>query len=272
MSDSQKQSAARFRALHAKGQFLVLPNAWDVASARIAEECGAKAIATSSAAVAWAHGYPDGEKLPKERLVQLVLDIVRLAKVPVSADSEAGSSSDPEEVARFVVTLAKAGAVGINLEDGRDPPPLLGAKIKAIKQACGREGVDIYINARTDVYLKALVPAERALEETLTRGKLYRDSGADGFFVPWVGDAAAMAKIASTIDLPLNALTFRDLPPANVLRDAGVRRLSAGAGTARAAMGAMRRAALELLNEGRYDTMNNEADGCPNLNALMEQA
>ncbi|HUO92048.1 MAG TPA: isocitrate lyase/phosphoenolpyruvate mutase family protein [Rhizomicrobium sp.] len=264
---SQTQMAARFRALH-KG-FLVLPNAWDVASARIAEDAGAEAIATSSAAVAWAHGYPDGEKLPKARLLQLVGDIARLSKVPVSADSEAGFSATPAETAAFIVALAKAGAVGINLEDGTDEPPLLVAKIKAIKDACAREGVDVYVNARTDVYLKTLVPAERALDETLARGKLYKDAGADGFFVPWVGDIAAIARIAATIDLPLNALTFRNLPSVSELKSAGVHRLSAGAGTARAAYGATRRAALDLL-KGSYAAMNQEAEGCPNLNALMQ--
>jgi 2-methylisocitrate lyase-like PEP mutase family enzyme len=263
---SQTQMAARFRTLH-KG-FLTLPNAWDVASARIAEEAGAEAIATSSAAVAWAHGYADGEKLPKARLLQLVGDIVRLAKVPVSADSEAGYGASAADVAAFVVSLAKAGAVGINLEDGKDEPQLLVAKIKAIKEACKRDGVDVYINARTDVYLKQLVPAERALDETLARGKLYAQAGADGFFVPWVGDIAAIRKIAATLDLPLNALTFRDLPPVSALKDAGVRRLSAGAGMGRAAYGAMRRAAIDLLGGG-YAVMNQEAEGCPNLNALM---
>ena len=120
MTETQNQMAAGFRALHAAGNLLVLPNAWDVASARIVEDCGAAAIATSSAAVAWANGYPDGEALPKERLPGLVADIVRVAKVPVTADSEAGYDASPEDVAGFVVRLAKAGAVGINLEDGAD--------------------------------------------------------------------------------------------------------------------------------------------------------
>lgn len=266
---TQMQQAAQFRALHAPDRFLVLPNAWDVASARLAEDCGARAIATSSAAVAWAHGYPDGEALPKGRLISLVSDIARKVKVPVSADSEAGFSSDPAGAADFVVSLAKAGAVGINIEDGKDSPDLLVAKIKAIKESCRREGVDVFVNARTDVYLKSLVPDEKRLEESLTRGRLYRDAGADGFFVPWVGDAADIRKIAEAIALPLNALIFRHLPLADALKAAGVRRLSAGAGMARAAMGAMRRAAIEMLNEGRYDAMNAEADGCPNFNALM---
>src|SRR5271155_2051517 len=110
MTVTQNQMAQKFRALHSQGKFLVLPNAWDVASARIAEDCGAEAIATSSAAVAWAHGYADGEKLPKARLLQLVSDIARLAKVPITADSEAGYATDATEVAGFIVSMAKAGA------------------------------------------------------------------------------------------------------------------------------------------------------------------
>jgi 2-methylisocitrate lyase-like PEP mutase family enzyme len=113
------------------------------------------------------------------------------------------------------------------------------------------------------------VPAEQAMDETLARGALYRDTGADGLFVPGLIDAAGYRKIVDAIDLPINALVWPQLPDAATLKDAGVRRISAGAGTARAAMGAMRRAALDLLN-GHYDAMNAEAEGCPNLNALMQ--
>jgi len=269
MTNAQNQSATRFRAAHAPGNLIVLPNAWDVASARIAEECGASAIATSSAAVAWAHGYPDGEKLTKETLLALVAGIVRVVKVPVSADSEAGFSSDPAEAAAFVSALARAGCVGVNLEDGTSPPALLAAKIEAIKTLCARENLDVFVNARTDIYLKSLVPAERALEETLVRGSLYRDAGADGLFVPALVDTGAMRTIADAIPLPLNVLIWPKLPAVAALKEAGVRRASAGAGTARAAYGALRRAALGMLESGSYDAMNAEAEGCPNLNALM---
>jgi 2-methylisocitrate lyase-like PEP mutase family enzyme len=272
MTNTQKDTAAAFRALHAPGQLLLLPNAWDAASARIAEECGAKAIATSSAAVAWAHGYPDGEKIPKDTLLAMVREIVRVTKHPVTADSESGYSANPDEVADFVVALAKAGAVGINLEDGTDLPTVAVAKLKAIKAAVAREGFDIFVNVRTDVYLKSLVPANSALEETLARGRLYRDAGADGFFVPAVVDTGAMRKIADEIALPLNVLVWKGLAPAAALKDAGVRRVSAGAGISRAAYGAARRAMAEILDVGRYDAMFADAENCPNLNALMENA
>ena len=256
----QKDRAAQFRALHAPGRLALLPNSWDAASARIAEESGAKAIATSSAAVAWAFGYADGEKLPKERLVALVRDIVRVVNIPLSADSEMGFSSSPSEVADFVVALAREGAVGINLEDGHGAPELLAAKIKEIKTAVARAGFDVFVNARADVYLRSLVPADRALEETLARGRLYHDAGADGFFVPALTDTGIMRKIADAIDLPLNVLTRKDLPPVDALKEAGVRRISAGAGIARAAYDAARRAISEILDRGRYDAMLVDAE------------
>jgi 2-methylisocitrate lyase-like PEP mutase family enzyme len=269
MVSNQCDIAARFRALHAPGNILVLPNAWDAASARIAEHCGAKAIATSSAAVAWAHGYPDGEKLPKEILVSVVREIVRTVTVPVSADSEEGFSSEPAAAAEFVLVLAQAGAAGINLEDGRGAPDLLAAKIEAIRQACSREGLDVFVNARTDVYLKSLVPAEHAADETIARGRLYRAAGADGFFVPFVTDTSVMRRIADAIGLPLNVLVRQGLAPVSALQEAGVRRVSAGAGTARAAYGALHRTVKTLLEEGRFDALYAEAEGCPNLNALL---
>src|SRR5215469_11928980 len=266
---NQSESASQFRALHAKGKILVLANAWDAASARIAEDCGAEAIATSSAAVAWAHGYADGEAITADMLLGFVREITRIVRIPVSVDSEEGYSSEPAKVAAFVGRLIDAGAVGMNLEDGKEPPELLARKIGAIRKEVVSRGTDFFVNARTDVYLKALVPADRALAETLTRGKLYKQAGADGFFVPGVVDTATMREIADTIDLPLNVLTWKDLPAVGTLKQAGVRRLSAGGGMARAAYGAMRRAALELLKEGRYDAMNAAAQDCPNLNGLM---
>lgn len=268
---SQLDTAARFRALHAPGNILVLPNAWDAASARVAEDCGATAIATSSAAVAWSHGYGDGEKMSKAVALSVVEDIVRVVRVPVSADSEAGYSDDPESVGEFVVALAHAGAVGINLEDGRSPPELLVEKIMAIKRACSRAAVDVFVNARTDVYLNALVLAENAVAESIARGVRYRAAGADGLFVAGVTDVSAMREISTAVDLPLNVLVRPGMVPIAQLCDAGVRRVSTGSEPRRAALGAYRRVAKELLEQGRYDTLYAEAEGCPNLNALMSR-
>ncbi len=270
MTASHRELVAQFRALHAKGRMVILPNAWDAASARIAEDAGAQAIATSSAAVAWSHGYPDGEAITPRVLLETVKEIVRVVRIPVSVDSEAGYSSEPGAIGDFVMQLIDAGAVGMNIEDGTGAPELLARKIEAIRKSVAARGADFFINARTDVYLRKLVAPEAALDEALTRGHRYCDAGADGLFVPSLYDLDGLAKIASTIDLPLNAVTIaRDLPPVTDLKRAGVRRISAGAATARAAWGAMRRAAKQLLEEGKFDALFAEAEGCPNMNALM---
>ncbi len=268
-SHSNADRAAQFRSLHNDGAILVLPNAWDAGSARLAEDCGARAIATSSAAVCWSHGYADGETMPTAILLAAVVEIVRAVKIPVSVDSEAGFSSDPEAVADFVMALARAGAVGINLEDGLAPPDLLAAKIAAIKSACEREGVDVFVNARTDVVLKKLVAPENAVREAIARGERYLDADADGLFVPALTDLAAMTKIAEAVDLPLNILTRPGLAPVAELKAAGVRRVSAGAGIGMAALGAARKATKELLEKGRTDAMYAEAEGMPNMNTLL---
>jgi len=271
-SQSNATRAAQFRTLHNDGSILVLPNAWDAASARLAEDCGAKAIATSSAAVSWSHGYPDGESLPTAILIAVTAEIVRAVDVPVSVDSEAGFSSDPEAVADFVMALARAGAVGINLEDGTSPPDLLAAKIAAIKSACEREAVDVFVNARTDVVLKRLVPPEDVVREAIARGERYLDADADGLFVPGLTDLAAMDAIAKAVDLPLNILIRPGLAHASELKAAGVRRLSAGTAIGQAALGAARRAMKELLEKGRYDAMYAEAEGLPKMNTLLARA
>jgi 2-methylisocitrate lyase-like PEP mutase family enzyme len=161
----------------------------------------------------------------------------------------------------------------MNIEDSTESPDLLARKIDAIRKYVAGRGTDFFVNARCDVYLKKLTPSEGALDETLARGARYRDSGADGLFVPGLHDLGALSTIASAIDLPLNALTLaRDFPSATALKTAGVRRISAGAGTARAAWGAMRRAAKQLLDEGKVDALFEEAEGCPNMNALMTRA
>jgi 2-methylisocitrate lyase-like PEP mutase family enzyme len=260
---------ARFRSLHQPGSILVLPNAWDAASARVAEDCGAKAIATSSAAVSWAHGYPDGENLPIEVHLAMTAEIVRAVSVPVSVDSEAGFSNNPDTVADLAVKLARAGASGINLEDGSSPPNLLAEKISAIKQACKKADIDLFLNARTDVYLRQLVPPERAVEESIARGRLYQEAGADGMFVPLLVDLAGMKTISVAVTLPLNVLIRPGLAPVDELKSAGIRRVSAGSDLCRAALGAARRATREFLELGRYDSLYAESEGLPNMNALL---
>ena len=122
MARSEQNSADVFRALHAPGRLLLLPNAWDAGSARLIEACGATAIATTSAGVAWARGHADGHELPVEKLLAVVTDIARVVSVPLSVDAEGGYSDDPAQVGELARQLAEAGAVGVNLEDGGAPP------------------------------------------------------------------------------------------------------------------------------------------------------
>ncbi|MES1197510.1 MAG: isocitrate lyase/phosphoenolpyruvate mutase family protein [Pseudomonadota bacterium] len=244
------QSASAFAALHQGPQPLVLANAWDAASARIVETLGGKAIATSSAAVAWAHGYADGHDLPTSRLVMTVEDIVRAVRMPVSVDAEGGYGADAAAVGKNVASLIDAGAVGINLEDGHDRNELHCAKIAAAREAGERAGVALFINARVDVYLKKQVPPEQAVEETIRRGRAIKAAGASGFFVPGAVRAEEIAAIAEAIDLPLNVLAFPGLPPLAELSKLGVRRLSAGAALGRVAFAAARAAAETFLAQG----------------------
>jgi len=269
---STRERAATFHRLHAPGELLVLPNAWDAASARLMESLGAAAIATTSSGLCWAHGYADGTAIPLGVLVGAVTEIVRVTSLPVSVDVEGGYSAEPESVAAMVSALIDAGAVGINLEDGKAPPELLAAKIAAVKQAGERSGVDLFVNARTDVYLKRLVPPERAVEETVARGKRYAEAGCDGLFVPGLGETAAIRSVAGAIQLPLNLMVLPKLSPVAELRACGVRRLSAGAAVCAAALGAARRAAKQLLAEGRYESFFSEPVAYAEMNALFPQS
>jgi len=267
---SQADSARAFRALHASG-LLILPNAWDAGSARIIERAGARAIATSSAALAWAHGYPDGEALPPEVLLGTLREIARVVSVPVSADVEAAYAADPEAAAAFALRVIDAGAVGINLEDGAGAPALLAGKIERIKGAAARAGAALWINARADVYLRRLAEGDAAYRETVARARLYREAGADSIFVPAAVDEGLLAKLVSDVGLPLNALAWPGLPPAARLEAIGVRRLSAGSGLAKAALGELHALAAAFLAEGRSEPFARGALANPELNRLMRR-
>ena len=143
-----------FRSLHQGPGLLLLPNAWDAVTARLTESLGAEAIATTSAGLAWSHGHADGNALPEDRLLAAIGDMVRVIRVPLTVDVEAGYSDDPRAVARLVARVAAVGAVGINIEDGAGSPDLLCHKITSIRETTAALGVDLFINTRTDVYLR----------------------------------------------------------------------------------------------------------------------
>ncbi|ADO73852.1 isocitrate lyase/PEP mutase family protein [Stigmatella aurantiaca] len=239
--------AQRFRALHAPGQLLVLPNVWDAMSARLLESLGAAALATSSAAVAWAHGAPDGEHFEFDRLLASTRDIVRSVRIPVSVDFERGYSTSATNVAEAVCRLAQVGVVGVNLEDGTEPPEVLASKVSACREALRREGLDVFLNARTDVVLRRMLSGPQAIDEVVRRAKRYTEAGCDGIFAPGISAADDLARVVNEVATPLNVWAAPTLPPTDQLRTLGVRRVSVGPRLALTALSAARRDAEQLM-------------------------
>jgi 2-methylisocitrate lyase-like PEP mutase family enzyme len=231
-------SSHLLRSLHQGPGLLLLPNAWDAGSARLIESFGAKAIATTSAGLAWAHGYSDGNALPEEQLIAAIRDIGRVIRVPLTVDIETGYSDDPLAVARLVERLLALGVAGINIEDGAGSPELLYEKIVAIQAELQKTDCDLFINVRTDVILRGTARGQAAIKEILSRAARCRAAGADGLFVPGLSDAGEIAAIATAIaPMPLNVMAIPALPSMDTLRNCGVRRVSAGSSVAQAALG-----------------------------------
>ena len=260
------QQADTFRRLHEGPEILVLPNAWDAASAAMMEDAGAQAVATSSAAVAWAHGYADGDILPIPTLLAALGEMSRVLKVPLTADIEGGYSDDLATVAETIRGVIDAGAVGINFEDGGRAPDLHARKIETVREAAAKAGVALFVNARIDVYLRALAEGEAALTETLRRAELYRAAGADGIFVPGPTDETLLETLAREIALPLNAMGRGGMAPADRLQALGVRRLSSATGPFRAAYAALARTIEAYLADGDPGALAEAGKGAPDLN------
>jgi 2-methylisocitrate lyase-like PEP mutase family enzyme len=266
---AKAETAMLFHRLHEGPEPLLLPNAWDAGSARLMESLGAKAIATTSAAVAWTHGYPDGDVLPVRMLVSSIVAIARAIRVPLTVDVEGGYSDDPSAVEETVARVVEAGAVGINIEDGGNTPDLLCLKIERAKRAGQHFGIDLFVNARTDVYLRGLAPEDKRVGEVLSRAKLYRNAGASGLFVPGLREPGEIKAITADAGLPLNVMAWPGLPAATELAQLGVRRLSAGSGIAQALWGKAAALAGDFLKTGRSDPLGEGAMAYPAINALF---
>ncbi len=254
-----RDKAEALRRLHAGPRALILANAWDVASARLVETAGFPAIATSSAGVAFALGYPDGERISRAEMLDMVRRIARAVKVPVTADVEAGYGATAQAAAETARGVVAAGAVGMNLEDAGDgrllPLELQVERVRAARGAGDAAGVPLVINARTDAFgVGELADAQRA-EEAIRRANAYLRAGADCAFVPFVTDRALIARLAREIEGPLNVLGTPDSPPVAELERLGVRRISIGGGLARAAYGRARRVALEVKETGTFQSL-----------------
>lgn len=245
-----------FRELHNQAEPLKLANAWDAVSAKIVESLGAKAVATTSAGVAWSTGYADGRFMPLEDAVRAAKNIVRTLKIPLTIDFEHGYSDDAKKVGENIKHLLDLGVAGINIEDGPDSPELLAAKIEAIKNTAAKTGQDIFVNARSDVYLAKLVDASQAVAESIRRGKLYQEAGTDGLFLPAICKPADIQAIVAALTIPLNAMAWDGLPPASELGKLGVRRLSAGSGIVQSVWGKTEEMARAFLADGDSTALN----------------
>ncbi len=247
--------AESFRQLHNQQQPLILPNVWDAGSARLFEDLGACAIATTSAGVSWSVGYPDGDALPTCLLADLAMNITRVIQVPLSVDIEGGYSHNPDKVGENIKPLLDAGVVGINIEDGEGSPALLEAKIESVRGSASNLDVDLFINARTDVYLRSLVKEDRQIEETINRAARYLTAGADGLFVPGLVETNAIIEIAKEIEMPLNVMTWPGLPSAVELGKLGIHRLSSGSGIPQVLWRHAAELAKTFLESGDSETM-----------------
>ena len=272
---TQIEKAADFRLRHRGTGVLVLPNAWDVASARIFEEVGFPAIATTSAGIAFSLGYPDGQRISREEMIARIARIVRAVKVPVTADVEWGYGSTAEEIARTTREVIEAGAVGMNLEDtsGNSDQPLLALervleKINAVRAAAAATSVPIVLNARTDVYLLEAGDPDADYAEAVRRLVAFRDAGADCVFAPGLKDAARIGRLVKDVACPLNILAVPGTPSIAELEKLGVARVSVGSGFMRATLGTLRGMAEELKSAGTYSGL---AGGIPykDLNEIL---
>jgi len=270
----QEARAEAFRNMH-RGRLLLLPNAWEVASARIFEGSGFGAIATTSAGIAFTLGYPDGEHISRQEMLAAVERIAAAVQVPVTADVEAGYGNRPEDAALTARAVIQAGAVGMNLEDATGQPenplldlPLQIEKINAVLEEARRTGVPIVLNARTDVYLLEVGAPKRRYELALKRLAAFRDAGADCLFVPGVRDSETVGRFVVDLQHPINILAGPGSSSIPELEKLGVARVSLGSAPMRATLGLLRRMAEELKSSGTYRTME-AAPSHADVNRMM---
>jgi 2-methylisocitrate lyase-like PEP mutase family enzyme len=274
----QRQKAERFRQMHDRKRILVLPNAWDAASAKIFQTAGFGAIATASAGVAYTAGYPDGELMPREDLVTITRWIARCVDVPVSADVESGFGEDEDGIADTVGAIIEAGAFGINLEDSihgaerqlYDVGAAV-ARIQAAREAAKATGVALVINARTDVFLLGIGDKASRFEHAVERLNAYHKAGADCLYPIGYFDAAAITRLVKAIDGPINVIGLAGMPSVADLERLGVARVSTASGPCRVAMGATKQLAEALKRDGAFELFGGDLMSHQEANALMSK-
>ncbi|SFO57257.1 isocitrate lyase/PEP mutase family protein [Amycolatopsis rubida] len=263
--NSLQDKANLFRELHAT-DVLVLPNAWDAGSAVAIERAGAPAIATTSGGVSWALARGDGQHLSRAEMLTVIAQIAAAVEVPVTADVEGGYGLAPSAVAETVRGVIEAGAVGVNLEDSRAgtatlfTPDEQAERFTAARAAATAGLSELWINARTDVYLFGVGEPAGRFDDVLTRARVYADAGADSIFVPGLVDVEVLAELATSSPIPVSAMAGPGAPPVSDLAAAGVRRVSVGTSIAQAAYSLAHHAAAEVLKQGTYGEVTGALD------------
>ena len=271
---TQKRKAEDFRELHHGKRILILPNGWDVPSARVFEDAGFPAVATSSAGMLVSLGYPDGEVIGRDEFVSAVGRIARVLSVPLSADVVAGFGKTTKDVLMTVKAILNAGAVGINIEDFAHATKKLYPierqveNVKAIRKLGETKGVPLVINARTDALRFAEGDEGARFKEAVRRATAYRDAGADCVYPMGLTDQASIAAFVLALDFPVNVMVRKGLPEISELERLGVARVSFGPSPSYAAMGLLKRAAKEVLEKGTYENLTDGAITFDELNAL----
>jgi len=238
MTNTQQDHAQRFAQAHVPGKPIMLYNIWDPGSAKAVAKAGAMALATGSAPVAMAQGFTDGEKIPLDQALDNVRRIVDAVDLPVTLDFEGGYAIDADALKQNITSAMQTGIVGVNFEDqivggeGLHTVEVQTARIAAVRSAIDSSGAAGFINARTDIFLKAKPDThdQGMLDEAISRAAAYEQVGADGFFAPGLADEAMIEQLCSTCNLPVNIIALPHVPPKARLIELGVARISYGEG------------------------------------------
>ncbi|MEM0272203.1 MAG: isocitrate lyase/phosphoenolpyruvate mutase family protein [Thermoprotei archaeon] len=271
---SQSEKAEYFRSLHHGSSVLVLPNAWDVPTARLFEGMGFRAVATTSAGMMVSLGYEDGERIPFTEFLSAVSRIARVLTVPLTVDVVAGFGSSVHQVASSVKQVVGVGAVGINIEDFEHETKKLFRledqveKIKAIRKLGEELGVNLVVNARTDALRYAEGGEEERFREAVRRGQYYRDAGADCVYPMGLTNLELIKEYVGQLSHPVNIMVTKDTPNVKQLENAGVKRLSFGPSGIYGALGFLKKASHQVLEEGTYTTLLQDAINYDELNRL----
>ena len=261
----QSQKEKTFYQLHHDDEILVLPNIWNPLGAILLQDLGYKAVATASASIALSNGYQDGENFPFDDLLLILKRIVNSVNIPVTADVESGYAKNNIELKENIKKLIDTGIAGINFEDSKHDEQKLftkeeqSEKIHIIRKTASEMGSSLFINARTDVFIKGNnLSKEEKVEEAIVRGKLYKDAGADCLYPIVLKEKESIRMIINEVALPVNILMIPGIPDFSSLKEIGLVRISLGPGFLKYAINSMKNVAQKLLNyEGMEEIISN---------------